>query len=165
MIQLRQTVTYSLSIQAMIKRENGRSAYQFSESDLVGGLIADLADPDILSPEDTWPSILTPLQKLDLKNDILSGCSKYHEYIRYCKNSIAKPLTCSVHKILIMSLNPAVKMDTMPLLQLKLQPLTVIRSWLIIRKSLINIWLLLTLIDGSQKRYEIFRNSSEQHQW
>lgn len=40
MIQLRQTVTYSLSIQAMIKRKNGRSSVP-PEDDLVGGLIAD----------------------------------------------------------------------------------------------------------------------------
>ena len=37
------------------------------EDDLVGGLIADLADPDILSPEDTLTVYLDTLQKLDLE--------------------------------------------------------------------------------------------------
>ena len=55
-------------------------------------------------------------------------------------------------------------MDTMPLLQLKLQPLTVIRSWLIIRKSLINIWLLLTQLsmaprNDTRNLFEILLNS------
>lgn len=53
MIQLRQTVTYSLSIQAMIKGKWKIQRTNSLEDDLVGGLIADLADPDILSPEDT----------------------------------------------------------------------------------------------------------------
>lgn len=105
---------------------SGRSGYPFTGR-----------YPDRLS----WHSTETGFER----NDILSGCSKYHEYIRYCKKiPLPQHLPNRFIKILIMSLNPAVKMDTMPLLQLKLQPLTVIRSWLIIRKSLINIWLLLT---------------------
>ena len=115
------------------------------EDDLVGGLIADLADPDILSPEDTLTVYLDTLQKLDLKE-----MTSYLGVVNIMIHPILQKIPLPQHlpnrfiKILIMSLNPAVKMDTMPLLQLKLQPLTVIRSWLIIRKSLINIWLLLT---------------------
>ena len=37
------------------------------ENELVGGLIADLADPDILSPENTLTVYLDTLEKLDLK--------------------------------------------------------------------------------------------------
>lgn len=145
MIQLRQTVTYSLSIQAMIKGKWKIQRTNSLEDDLVGGLIADLANPDILSPEDTLTVYLDTLQKLDLKE-----MTSYLGVVNIMNTSDTAKIPLPQHlpnrfiKILIMSLNPAVKMDTMPLLQLKLQPLTVIRSWLIIRKSLINIWLLLT---------------------
>ena len=145
MIQLRQTVTYSLSIQAIIKGKMEDPAYQFSGRwpcrrsyswSGKSGYPFTGRYPDRLS----WHSTETGFER----NDILSGCSNIMNTSDTAKNSIASALAEQIHKILIMSLNPAVKMDTMPLLQLKLQPLTVIRSWLIIRKSLINIWLLLT---------------------
>ena len=120
-------------------------AYQSLEDDLVGGLIADLADPDILSPEDTLTVYLDTLQKLDLKEmTSYLGVVNIMNTSDTAKNSIASALAEQIHKNFNYVIKSSSEMDTMPLLQLKLQPLTVIRSWLIIRKSLINIWLLLT---------------------
>lgn len=99
MIQLRQTVTYSLSIQAMIKRKMEDPAYQFSGRwpcrrsyswSGKSGYPFTGRYPDRLS----WHSTETGFER----NDILSGCSKYHEYIRYCKNSIASALAEQIHK-------------------------------------------------------------------
>lgn len=99
MIQLRQTVTYSLSIQAMIKGKMEDPAYQFSGRwpcrrsyswSGKSGYPFTGRYPDRLS----WHSTETGFER----NDILSGCSKYHEYIRYCKNSIASALAEQIHK-------------------------------------------------------------------
>ena len=85
-------------------------AYQSLEDDLVGGLIADLADPDILSPEDTLTVYLDTLQKLDLKEmTSYLGVVNIMNTSDTAKNSIASALAEQIHKILIMSLNPAVK--------------------------------------------------------
>lgn len=99
MIQLRQTVTYSLSIQAIIKGKMEDPAYQFSGRwpcrrsyswSGKSGYPFTGRYPDRLS----WHSTETGFER----NDILSGCSKYHEYIRYCKNSIASALAEQIHK-------------------------------------------------------------------
>lgn len=58
---------------------SGRSGYPFTGR-----------YPDRIS----WHSTETGFER----NDILSGCSKYHEYIRYCKNSIASALAEQIHK-------------------------------------------------------------------
>ena len=100
MIQLRQTVTYSLSIQAMIKKKNGRSSVPILwKMNLVGGLIADLADPDILSPEDTLTVYLDTLQKLDLKEmTSYLGVVNIMNTSDTAKNSIASALAEQIHK-------------------------------------------------------------------
>lgn len=145
MIQLRQTVTYSLSIQAMIKRKMEDPAYQFSGRWPCRRSYSWSGKSGYPFTGRYLTVYLDTLQKLDLKE-----MTSYLGVVNIMNTSDTAKIPLPQHlpnrfiKILIMSLNPAVKMDTMPLLQLKLQPLTVIRSWLIIRKSLINIWLLLT---------------------
>ena len=69
------------------------------EDELVGGLIADLADPDILSPEDTLTVYLDTLKKLELK-DMISylGVINIMNTDDSVKNSIASALTEQVHK-------------------------------------------------------------------
>ncbi len=69
------------------------------EDDLVGGLIADLADPDILSPEDTLTVYLDTLQKLDLKEmTSYLGVVNIMNTSDTAKNSIASALAEQIHK-------------------------------------------------------------------
>lgn len=74
-------------------------AYQSLEDDLIGGLIADLADPDILSPEDTLTVYLDTLQKLDLKEmTSYLGVVNIMNTSDTAKNSIASALAEQIHK-------------------------------------------------------------------
>ena len=69
------------------------------EDELVGGLIADLADPDILSPEDTLTVYLDTLQKLDLKEmTSYLGVVNIMNTSDTAKNSIATALAEQIHK-------------------------------------------------------------------
>ena len=69
------------------------------EDDLVGGLIADLANPDILSPEDTLTVYLDTLQKLDLKEmTSYLGVVNIMNTSDTAKNSIASALAEQIHK-------------------------------------------------------------------
>ena len=69
------------------------------ENELVGGLIADLADPDILSPEDTLTVYLDTLEKLDLKEmSSYLGVVNIMNTDNPAKNSIAAALVEQVHK-------------------------------------------------------------------
>ena len=69
------------------------------EDDLVGGLIADLADPDILSPEDTLTVYLDTLEKLDLKEmSSYLGVVNIMNTSDSSKNSIAAALAEQIHK-------------------------------------------------------------------
>lgn len=69
------------------------------EDELVGGLIADLADPDILSPEDTLTVYLDTLQKLDLKEmTSYLGVVNIMNTSDTAKNSIATALAGQIHK-------------------------------------------------------------------
>lgn len=69
------------------------------EDDLVGGLIANLANPDILSPEDTLTVYLDTLEKLDLK-DMSSylGVVNIMNTSDSSRNSIAIALAEQIHK-------------------------------------------------------------------
>ena len=69
------------------------------EDDLVGGLIADLANPDILSSEDTLTVYLDTLQKLDLKEmTSYLGVVNIMNTSDTAKNSIASALAEQIHK-------------------------------------------------------------------
>ena len=69
------------------------------EDDLVGGLIADLSDPDILSPEDTLTVYLDTLEKLDLKEmSAYLGVVNIMNTSDSAKNSIAAALVEQIHK-------------------------------------------------------------------
>ena len=69
------------------------------EDELVGGLIANLADPDILSPEDTLTVYLDTLQKLDLKEmTSYLGVVNIMNTSDTAKNSIASALAEQIHK-------------------------------------------------------------------
>ena len=69
------------------------------ENELVGGLIADLADPDILSPEDTLTVYLDTLEKLDLKEmSSYLGVVNIMNTDDPAKNSIAAALVEQVRK-------------------------------------------------------------------
>lgn len=68
------------------------------ENDLVGGLITDLADPDILSPEDTLTVYLDTLEKLDLKEmSSYLGVVNIMNTSDSAKNSIAEALVEQIH--------------------------------------------------------------------
>lgn len=68
------------------------------EDELVGGLIADLADPDILSPEDTLTVYLDTLEKLDLKEmSAYLGVVNIMNTSDSAKNSIAAALVEQIH--------------------------------------------------------------------
>lgn len=145
MIQLRQTVTYSLSIQAMIKGKMEDPAYQFSGRwpcrrsyswSGRSGYPFTGRYPDRLS----WHSTETGFER----NDILSGCSKYHEYIRYCKNSIASALAEQIHKNFNYVIKSSSENGYNATVTTEITTFDSDSIWLIIRKSLINIWLLLT---------------------
>lgn len=69
------------------------------EDELVGGLIANLADPDILSPEDTLTVYLDTLEKLDLKEmSSYLGVVNIMNTSDSSKNSIAAALAEQIHK-------------------------------------------------------------------
>lgn len=69
------------------------------EDDLVGGLIADLADPDILSPEDTLTVYLDTLEKLDLQEmSSYLGVGNIMNTSDSSRNSIAAALAEQIHK-------------------------------------------------------------------
>ena len=69
------------------------------EDELVGGLIANLADPDILSPEDTLTVYLDTLQKLNLKEmTSYLGVVNIMNTSDTAKNSIASALAEQIHK-------------------------------------------------------------------
>lgn len=69
------------------------------EDELVGGLIADLADPDILSPEDTLTVYLDTLKKLNLEEmSSYLGVVNIMNTSDSAKNSIAAALVEQVHK-------------------------------------------------------------------
>ena len=69
------------------------------EDDLVGGLIADLADPDILSPEDTLTVYLDTLEKLDLQEmSSYLGVGNIMNTSDSSRNSIATALAEQIHK-------------------------------------------------------------------
>ena len=69
------------------------------EDELVGGLIADLADPDILSPEDTMTVYLDTLEKLDMKEmSSYLGVVNIMNTDDPAKNSIAAALVEQVNK-------------------------------------------------------------------
>lgn len=69
------------------------------EDELVGGLIAYLADPDILSPENTLAVYLDTLRKLDFKEMIsYLGVVNIMNTDDTAKNSIASALADQVHK-------------------------------------------------------------------
>lgn len=69
------------------------------EDELVGGLIAYLADPDILSPEDTLTVYLDTLEKLDLEEmSSYLGVVSIMNTSDSAKNSIAAALAEQIHK-------------------------------------------------------------------
>lgn len=69
------------------------------EDELVGGLIADLADPDILSPEDTLTVYLDTIEKLDLKEmSSYLGVVNIMNTSDSAKNSIAAALVEQIHE-------------------------------------------------------------------
>ena len=69
------------------------------EDDLVGGLIADLANPDILSPEDTLTVYLDTLEKLDLQEmSSYLGVGNIMNTSDSSRNSIAAALAEQIHK-------------------------------------------------------------------
>ena len=69
------------------------------EDELVGGLIADLADPDILPPDDTLTVYLDTLKKLDLKEmSSYLGVVNIMNTSDTAKNSIAEALVEQIRK-------------------------------------------------------------------
>ena len=120
-------------------------AYQSLEDDLVGGLIADLANPDILSPEDTLTVYLDTLQKLDLKEmTSYLGVVNIMNTSDTAKNSIASALAEQIHK----NFNYVIKSSSENGYNATVTTeITTFDSDSILadyQESLINIWLLLT---------------------
>ena len=99
-----QTVERNCTISLDASNKDGETSWEIRrtntlENDLVGGLIADLADPDILSPEDTLTVYLDTLQKLDLKEmTSYLGVVNIMNTSDTAKNSIASALAEQIHK-------------------------------------------------------------------
>ena len=99
-----QTVERNCTISLDASDKDGETSWEIRrtntlENDLVGGLIADLADPDILSPEDTLTVYLDTLQKLDLKEmTSYLGVVNIMNTSDTAKNSIASALAEQIHK-------------------------------------------------------------------